>query len=152
MAATAEGKTSIRPHCRDWIRAVVLLEAIRGLMVQFGSARKRRNVVARPNSSRKVTHGQAMRDLRQDAAVRTPRQPRQEPGEPEVPAQPADGARDRVWKDLPRAGLHALPEDVLGLAEVHSVDLAQQAEVLAQGAPHAFLGLPAGNDCRGLVD
>src|SRR4029077_4171514 len=31
----------------------------------------------------KVTHGQAMRDLRQGAAVRTPRQSRQEPGQPE---------------------------------------------------------------------
>src|SRR5207248_255360 len=113
---------------------------------------KRRNVVARPNSSRKVTHGQAMRDLRQDAAVRTPRQPRQEPGQPEVPAQPADGPRDRVWEDLSRAGLHALPEDVLGLAEVHSVNLAQPAEVLAQGLPHTFLGLAAGNDRGGIVD
>src|SRR2546422_8189056 len=48
MAATAVGKTSMRPHCRDWMSAVVVLEAMRKLMVQFGSARKRSCAVARP--------------------------------------------------------------------------------------------------------
>src|SRR5437867_11442681 len=116
MAATAEGKTSIRPHCRDWMSAVVVFEAIRWLMVQFGSARKRLFAGACLfDSSRKVTHGQAVRDLRQDAAVRTSRQPRQEPGQPEVSAQPPDGPRDGEGPDFSRARLHALPEDVLGL-------------------------------------
>src|SRR5438067_589183 len=48
MAATADGKTSMRPHCRDWMSAVVVvLEAMRKLMVQFSSARKRSCAAAR---------------------------------------------------------------------------------------------------------
>src|SRR5438067_4578177 len=67
------------------------------------------------HSSRKVTHGQTVRDLRQDAAVRTSRQPRQEPGQPEVSAQPPDGPRDGGRQALPRTRLHPLPEDLHGL-------------------------------------
>src|SRR5229473_2070790 len=118
MAATADGNTSMRPHCRDWMSAVgVVLEAIERLMVQFGSARQRSFLVARLNSRRKVLHGQAMRDLRQDAAVRTSRQSRQEPGQPEVRTQPPDGPRDREGADVPGQGVHALPEDLLGLTQ-----------------------------------
>src|SRR2546429_9353701 len=131
MAATADGKTSMRPHCRDWISAVVVLEAMRKLMVQFGSARKRSCVDARLFSRRKVNHGQTVRDLRQDAAVRTSRQPREEPGQPEVPAEPPDGPRGHRRQDGARPRLHALPQDLLGLAEIHPVDLAQPAEVPA---------------------
>src|SRR5690348_14399467 len=123
MAATAEGKTSMRPHWRDWMRAVVDLpavgEAIRGLMVQFTSALQPPRGFGRSSDpstpSRKVTHGQTVRDLRQDAAVRTSRQPREEPGQPEVSAQPADGPRDRVGEDVSGQGLHAVLEDVLGV-------------------------------------
>src|SRR5205814_10180094 len=101
-------------------------------MVQFESARKRLFAAACALISRqKVLHGQTVRDLRQDAAVRTSREPRQEPGQPEVPAQPPDGAGDRLGKDLSGARVHALPEDLLGLAETKAVDLAQAVELLA---------------------
>src|SRR2546421_3638392 len=136
MAATADGKTSMRPHCRDWISAVVVLEAMRKLMVQFGSARKRSCVDARLFSRRKVNHGQTVRDLRQDAAVRTSRQPREEPGQPEVSAQPPDGTgRDRR-QDGARPRVHSVPQDPLGLAtgrspEVQLMDLTQATEVPA---------------------
>src|SRR5207302_9435885 len=155
MAATADGKTSMRPHCRDWISAVVVLEAMRKLMVQFGSARKRSCVDARLFSRRKVNHGQTVRDLRQNAAVRTSRQPREEPGQPEVPAQPPDGPRDGRGQDLPRARLHPVPSYLFGLGTAHApsprpfplwgegqvVDLAQAAEVVAQGVPDPLLRL-----------
>src|SRR5438094_8133877 len=92
MAATAEGNTSMRPHCRDWISAGVVFEAMRS---PWYNSRPRASdpalLRASPNPRRKVTHGQTLRDLRQDAAVRTSRQPRQEPGQPEVHAQPPDG-------------------------------------------------------------
>src|SRR6267378_468874 len=135
MAATADGNTSMRPHCRDWISAVVVLEAMRKLMVQFGSARKRSGVDARSLfellPTRKVNHGQTVRDLRQDAAVRTSRQPREEPGQPEVPAEPPDGpGRDRRQNGA-RPRMHAVPEDLLRLAPIEAVDLAQAAEVPA---------------------
>src|SRR5690242_14280782 len=123
MAATADGKTSMRPHWRDWMSAElevgVVLEAIRRPMVQFTSARKLPlpDRALAVNSSRKVPHGQAVRNLRQDAAVRTSRQSRQEPGQPEVPAQPADGPRDRQGPHLSGARLHTLLEDVLGLTD-----------------------------------
>src|SRR5213083_1041138 len=117
MAATAEGNTSMRPHCRDWISAGVVFEAMRS---PWYNSRPRASdpalLRASPNPRRKVTHGQTLRDLRQDAAVRTSRQPRQEPGQPEVSAQPPDGPCDGEGPDVPRARLHALPEDVLGLA------------------------------------
>src|SRR6266851_9747280 len=71
------------------------------------------SVVWTPN--RKVPHGQALRDLRQGAAIRTPRQSRQEPGEPEVHAQPADGSRDGGRKEHARPRLHALPADLRGV-------------------------------------
>src|SRR2546427_6007698 len=131
MAATAEGKTSMRPHCRDWISAVVVLEAMRKLMVQFGSARKRSSAESRLFPRRKVNHGQTVRDLRQDAAVRTSRQPREEPGQPEVPAKPPDGpGRDRRQNGA-RPRMHAVPQDLLRLAPIEAVDLAQAAEVPA---------------------
>src|SRR5690348_14988114 len=118
MAATAEGKTSMRPHCLDWMSAVelVVLEAIRSLMVQFGSASSTRSVPGGLTPSRKVPRGQTVRNLWQDAAVRTSRQSRQEPGEPEVRAQPADGPRDGRRTHVSGQGVHPLPEDVLGLA------------------------------------
>src|SRR5579864_2113570 len=120
IAATADGKTSIRPHRRDWTRVVVVLvvlEATGRPMVQFTSADSpsRRHPLS-SDSNRKVPHGQALRDLRQGAAIRTPRQSRQEPGQPEVHAQPADGRRDGIRPDEAGAGVHPLPEDLLVLA------------------------------------
>src|SRR5579864_6899331 len=123
MAATAEGNTSMRPHCLDWMSAVdvVVLEAIRRLMVQFGSASSTRSVPGVLTPSRKVPRGQIVRDLWQEAAVWTSRQSRQEPGEPEVRAQPADGTRDGRRAHIPGQGVHPLPQDVRGL-ELDPVD------------------------------
>src|SRR5260370_28628938 len=131
MAATADGNTSMRPHCRDWMSAVAVVgfEAIGRLMVQFGSARKRSFLVARLNSRQKVLHGQAMRDLRQDAAIRTSRQSRQEPGQPQVRTQPPDGAPDREGADVPGQGVHALPEDLFGLTQAPPAPAAPPPQV-----------------------
>jgi hypothetical protein len=100
-------------------------------MVQFAFARQPpgRLVGALFELKRKDFHGQAMRNLRQDAAVRAPRQSRQEPGEPEVSAQPADGPRDGEGPHFSGSRLHAMLEDLLGLAELDPVDLAEAGEV-----------------------
>src|SRR5216684_7756434 len=117
MAPTAEGKTSIRPHWRDWVRAVLVLEAMESPWYNSDHPRRSRGLLVftvwTPN--RKVPHGQALRDLRQRAAIRTPRQSRQEPGQPEVHAQPADGPRDGGRQEHARACLHALPADLRGV-------------------------------------
>src|SRR5258708_6560553 len=115
MAPTAEGKTSIRPHWRDWGRAVLVLEAMESPW--YNSDHPRRSCGSFSSSfsglpNRKVPHGQALRHLRQRAAIRTPRQSRQEPGQPEVHAQPADGARDGGWKEHACPRLHAVFEDL----------------------------------------
>src|SRR5450759_4468279 len=118
MAPTAEGNTSIRPHWRAWTRAVVVLEAMGSPW--YNSALPTREMTRESFSStpnRKVPHGQALRDLRQGAAIRTPRQSRQEPGQPEVLAQPADGPRDGGWTARARANLHALPAHLRCLAK-----------------------------------
>src|SRR6266568_417813 len=116
IAATAEGNTSMRPHWRDWMSAVVVFEAMRNPMVQFNSARKRSLAVARLSTpGGRCSNGQTVRDLRQNAPIRTSRQSRQEPGQPEVSAQPPDGPRDGGAQDLPRARLHPLPPDLLRL-------------------------------------
>src|ERR1700686_5098483 len=145
MAATAEGKTSIRPHCRAWTSGVLVFEAMK--RPWYNSVRSPANSAARACCSavipnRKVPHGQALRDLRQGAAIRTPRQSRQEPGQPEVLAQPADGPRDGGRARHARASLHSLPAHLYrGLAKVHSVHLAEVREVLSQGPPHPLLSL-----------
>src|SRR5258708_5739395 len=115
MAPTAEGKTSIRPHWRDWVRAVLGLEGLENPL--YHSAHPPPSGGAFSSSlsglpNRKVPHGQALRDLRQRAAIRTPRQSRQEPGQPEVHAQPTDGARDGGWKEHACPRLHAVFEDL----------------------------------------
>src|ERR1700694_5665656 len=116
MAPTADGKTSIRPHWRDWTRGGVVLEAIGTPMVQFGSVTPRNDAGFRSDSpTSEMPHGQALRDLRQRAAIRTPRQPRQEPGQPEVHAQPPDGPGDSGGEARARAHLHPLPADLLRL-------------------------------------
>src|SRR5258708_39182744 len=110
MAPTAEGKTSIRPHWRDWVRAVVVLEAMESPWYNSDHPRMSRGcsrlLVWTPN--RKVPHGQALRDLRKRAAIRTPRQSRQEPGQPEVHAHPSDGPRDRGRDERAGPRLHAM--------------------------------------------
>src|SRR5260370_14562685 len=108
MAATADGNTSMRPHCRDWMSAVAVVgfEAIGRLMVQFGSARKRSFLVARLNSRQNVLHGQAMRDLRQDAAIRTSPHSRHKPEQPQDRPQPPDRARTPEAADLPSNSVH----------------------------------------------
>src|SRR4029077_8187579 len=117
MAPTAYGKTSIRPHWRAWMSAVVVLEAMESPWYNSDHPRRSRGllvlVVQTPN--RKVPHGQALRDLRQGAAIRTPRKSRQEPGQPEVHAQPADGPRDGGGQEHARARVHAVPADLRGL-------------------------------------
>src|SRR5438477_13197647 len=116
MAATASGKTSMRSHCRDWITAAVVFEA---MISPWYNPRPRATDPAllrpSPTPTRKVTHGQTLRDLRQDAAVRTSRQPRQEPGQPEVHAQPPDGPCHSGRQDSSCPRLHPLPQDVLRL-------------------------------------
>src|SRR6267142_1658554 len=133
MAPTAEGNTSIRPHWRAWTRVVVVFEAMGKPMVQFGSARSQgASSFSSPTPNRKVPHGQALRDLRQRAAIRTSRQSRQEPGQPEVHAQPADGSRDGGGTHDAGARVHALPAHLHRLSELHAVHLAQVPEVFPQ--------------------
>src|SRR4029077_15023674 len=88
-------------------------------MVQFGSPGRETLTPGAPRElsipNRKVAHGQAMRDMRQRAAVRTPRQSRQEPGQPEVHAQPADGPCDGGGTVGSGARLHAMPSHLLGV-------------------------------------
>src|SRR6266849_1419926 len=101
-------------------------------MVQFTSARSPSWAEARliftPGGA--YSSGKAVRDLRQDAAIRTSRQSRQEPGQPEVPTQPADGPRDGGRAHLPGEGVHPLLAHVLGgLAKLQPVYLAQAAKV-----------------------
>src|SRR5450759_2636003 len=89
-------------------------------MVQFGSPATVARVFFVCTPNRKVPHGQTLRDLRQRAAIRTPRQSRQEPGQPEVPAQPPDGPGDRGRQERAGADLHALPAYLRRLASSRS--------------------------------
>src|ERR1700694_5735597 len=127
MAPTAAEKTSILPHWRDWGRAVVVLEAMESPWYNSDHPRRSpglsRLVVWTPNQ--KVPHGQALRDLRQRAAIRTPRKSRQEPGQPEVHAQPADGSCDGGRQEHASPRLHAVPADLRRLAQVQPVHLAE---------------------------
>src|SRR5665213_1866544 len=120
MAATAEGNTSTRPHCRAWPSAVGVFEPMESpwynSVALSGTATPAR-ISSSVNSNRKVAHGQALRDLRQRAAIRTPRQSRQEPGQPEVPAQPPDGPRDGGRPPCAGADVHPLSSHLLGLGE-----------------------------------
>src|SRR5258708_6374950 len=115
MAPTAEGKTSIRPHWRGWGGGVLVLEAMESPWDNLDHPRRSGGAFSSSLSGlphRKGPHGQALRDLRQRTAIRTPRQSRQEPGQPEVHAQPADGARDGGWKEHACPRLHAVFEDL----------------------------------------
>src|ERR1700694_5485902 len=132
MAPTAAEKTSILPHWRDWGRAVVVLEAMESPWYNSDHPRRSpglsRLVVWTPNQ--KVPHGQALRDLRQRAAIRTSRKSRQEPGQPEVHAQPPDGPRDGGGQACAGADLHALLANLRHLAQVQPLHLAQVCQVL----------------------
>src|SRR5450759_745847 len=117
MAATADGKTSTLPHWRASPSAVGVFEVMECPWYNSVSGIVRSGPFTSVNPNRKVPHGQALRDLRQRAAIRTPRESREESRQPPVHAEPADGARDGGRPAGSGAHLHALPSLLLGVGE-----------------------------------
>src|SRR5260370_18302128 len=131
MEGPADGNTSTGPHGGGVPGGVGVFEAMRGKW--YNSVPDGALFAIPPANfpNRKVRHGQALRDLRQGAAIRTPRQPRQEPGQPEVRAQPADGPRDRRGPLRAGSGVHPLPAHLRRLSDSAYLALAAAVFVAA---------------------